>query len=163
MPDEKRIAERVNLRYSPATDGQRDQGEIPFRLLVVGDFTGGQNPARLKAREPLNINNDNFESRLEAQNLSLNLSVPNRLRTDDVDARLAVNLNIRNMKDFTPDRVVEQVEPLRQLRDLRVALEKLKQQYINEEDFRTALRAILKDPDKTRRVLEQLKMQSDEP
>lgn len=157
MPEDKRIAERVNIRYSPATDGQEGQKEIPFRLLVMGDFTGGENPVRLRDRKALNINNHNFESRMEAQDLSLDLSVPNKLKAEDPDARLPVHLEIRGMRDFTPDRIVDQVEPLRQLRDLRVALEKLKQQYINEEDFQVTLRAIIKDPEKARQVLDQLR------
>lgn len=160
--NDKRIAERVNIKYSPATDGQKEQKEIPLKLLVMGDFSGGANPDRLKKRKALPVDNVNFESRLAAQNICLDLNVPDRLGTDP-DGQLRVQVDIRGMKDFGPDQIVQQVEPLRQLRDLRVVLEKLKQQYINEEDFRTALRAILKDPEKTRMVLGELKMRTDTP
>jgi type VI secretion system protein ImpB len=153
-----RIAERVNLQYSPATDGQKEQRELPLRLLVVGDFTDGKNPvSKLSDREAVAVNSENLNSVLKAQNLTIDMSVKNRL-SGDPDEQLGVKLKIQTMQDFNPDRIVEQVEPLRQLRDLRVVLEKLKQQYINEEDFRAALRAILKDPERTRLVLDELKM-----
>jgi type VI secretion system protein ImpB len=153
-----RIAERVNLQYSPATDGQKEQRELPLRLLVVGDFTDGKNPvSKLSDREAVAVNSENLNSVLKAQNLTIDMSVKNCLK-DDPNEHLGVKLKIQTIQDFNPDRIVEQVEPLRQLRDLRVVLEKLKQQYINEEDFRAALRSILKDPERTRLVLDELKM-----
>lgn len=157
MSDPKRIAERVNLQYSPATDGQKEQRELPLRLLVVGDFTGGKNPEpKLSQREAVAVNNENLDNVLRAHNVTINTTVPNRI-SGEPDAQLSVSIKVQSMQDLAPDRIVEQVEPLRQLRDLRVVLEKLKQQYINEEDFRAALRAILKDPERTRRVLDELK------
>ena len=153
-----RIAERVNLQYSPATDGQKEQRELPLRLLIVGDFTDGKNPEKkLSDREAVAVNSENLNSVLKAQNLTIDMSVKNCL-SGAPDEQLGVKLEIQSMQDFNPDRIVEKVEPLRQLRDLRVVLEKLKQQYINEEDFRAALRAILKDPERTRLVLDELKM-----
>lgn len=156
---EERIASRINIKYSPATDGAREQKEIPLKLLVVGDFSAGSNPTRLSGRKALSIDKYNFDERLAAQDIELNLSVPDRVSSEE-GASLRCNLKIRGMKDFSPDSVVQQVDGLRQLIELRGILEKLKQQYINEEDFRVALRSILKDPETTRAVLAELKMRT---
>lgn len=154
-----RIASRINIKYSPATDGAKDQKELPLKLLVLGDFSASANPERLSDRRALSIDKHNFEERLAAQAIAFDLSVPDRV-TGEEGAAMRVQVKVRGMKDFSPDSIVQQVEPLRRLVELRGILEKLKQQYINEEDFRIALRSILKDPDTTRAVLAELKMRT---
>lgn len=156
---EERIASRINIKHSPATDGAKEQKEIPLKLLVVGDFSAGNNPTRLSARKALGIDKYNFDERLAAQDIKLDLSVPDRMSGEE-GAQMRVGLKVRGMRDFSPDSIVQQVDGLRQLVELRGILEKLKQQYINEEDFRIALRSILKDPETTKAVLAELKMRT---
>ncbi len=47
--------ERINIKYVPATGDQQTETELPLKLLVVGDFKGGEEETPLKSvkRSPL--------------------------------------------------------------------------------------------------------------
>lgn len=158
-PNEDRIASRINIRYTPATGDAKEEKELPFAALILGDFSGGNNPAEFSARKALDIHKHNFEERLAAQNLSMDLSVPDRLSAEE-GARMQVHLDIRGMKDFSPDAIVQQVDRLKQLVELRGLLESLKEQFMNEKEFAAALRGILKDPETTQAILQELKIRT---
>jgi len=83
--------------------------ETPFRILVAGDFSGGAG----SYRRPIEIDRDNF---------------------DEVMARVAPELRLpfgsgevflafREIDDFHPDRLFENLAPFQALRDLRARIE----------------------------------------
>jgi type VI secretion system protein ImpB len=63
--------ERVNIVYRPATGDAKEEIELPLKLLVVGDYTLRPDDRMVEEREPINIDKDNFNEVLKAQNLSL--------------------------------------------------------------------------------------------
>ena len=71
--------ERVNIVYRPATGDAQTEVELPLKLLVVGDYTLRDDDTPLDEVKPINVDKDNFNDVLKGQNLSLNLSVPNKL------------------------------------------------------------------------------------
>jgi len=71
--------ERVNIVYRPATGDAKEDVELPLKMLVMGDFTGRTDDRPLERREPVNIDKDNFNEVLKAQEIALHFSVPNRL------------------------------------------------------------------------------------
>ena len=123
MAKESSIApkERVNIVYRPSLGDAKEEVELPLKMLVVGDFTGNPGDRAVEKREPVNIDKDNFNEVLKAQNISLNLSVPNRLAAD-MEAELNVSLRVESMKDLGPEAIVEQVPEMRRLLELRDAL-----------------------------------------
>jgi type VI secretion system protein ImpB len=159
MADDEPIAQRVNIKYSPAIGGAGEQKELPFRMLVTGDFSGGNQEGDLEARKPVDITPHNFDSVLGAMNVSVKMSVPDHL-SDEEGASRAVELEMNTMKDFGPDRVVDQVDDLRRLRDIRDALEQLKTAFMNEADFRRQLNQIVEDPGKAEAILNAIGMAS---
>ena len=88
-----------------------------FRLALLGDFSGRANAGRLEtgaalaARKPIKVDVDNFDQVIERMQLSLALP----LAEDDG----AVTVPIRNLDDFHPDQLAENVELFEQLLDLR--------------------------------------------
>jgi len=96
--------ERVNIVYRPATGDAKEEVELPLKLLVVGDFTQRSDDRMVEEREPINIDKDNFNEVLKAQNLSLDLTVSNKL-SEDPDAELNVSLKFDSMKDFEPEAI----------------------------------------------------------
>jgi type VI secretion system protein ImpB len=63
--------ERVNIVYRPATGDAKEEVELPLKMLVVGDFTCGKDDRMIEEREPTNIDKDNFNDVMRAQNLKL--------------------------------------------------------------------------------------------
>ncbi|NVN91506.1 MAG: type VI secretion system contractile sheath small subunit [Desulfuromonadales bacterium] len=153
MAKEATIApkERVNIVYRPAIDDAQEDVELPLKMLVLGDFTGNSDDRPLEQREPQNIDKDNFNEILRAQNITLNLSIPNRLVAEE-DQDMNVTLRVESMKDFGPEAIAEQVPELRRLLELREALRSLKGPLSNIPEFRKKVQALIKD-DSTRQKL----------
>ncbi|NLC36632.1 MAG: type VI secretion system contractile sheath small subunit, partial [Alcaligenaceae bacterium] len=104
MANEGSVApkERVNITYKPATGDAQSEVELPLKLLVLGDFTQREDDRSIEDRAPINVDKDNYDEVLRAQNLSLNLSVPNRLEPGSED-NLSVDLQFESLSDFQPD------------------------------------------------------------
>jgi type VI secretion system protein ImpC len=81
----------------------------PFRILVAGNFSGGAG----KNRRVIEIDRDNFEAVLDR--LAPELTLP--CGGGDVKVRF------RELDDFHPDRLFQNLEPFRKLRELREGLE----------------------------------------
>ncbi len=127
--------ERVNIVYRPATGNVQEDVELPLKLMVLGDFTMRADDRAVEDRAPVSVDKDNFNDVMKAQQLGLNISVPNRL-SEDPDASMAVNLKFEKMSDFSPDAVAAQVPELTRLLELREALKALKGPLANVPDFR---------------------------
>jgi type VI secretion system protein ImpB len=146
--DDQSVApkERVNITYKAATGDQTENVELPLKILVVGDFTGKPDPVALEDRKAINIDKDTFDGVMEAQKLTLNLSVPDKLSDRAEEAgRLSVTLEPKSIRDFTPDAIVKVVPELQQLMKLREALVALKHPINNNKAFRKKLESIMKD------------------
>ena len=147
--------ERVNITYKPATGDAHAEVELPLKLLILGDFTQREDDRSVEDRAPINVDKDNYNDVLKAQNLSLNLSVPNRLEADSED-NIPVNLNFESLADFQPDNIVEKVPELRSIVQLRDALKALKGPLGNIPDFRKKLQELVQDESTRDRLLKEL-------
>jgi type VI secretion system protein ImpB len=116
---------RVHITYDVEDGGKMVARELPFVVGVIADLSGQPTeplPA-LKDRKFVNIDRDNFNSVLQKAAPHLSVRVPNRLTADNTN--LAVNLDFKHFDDFQPDRVAQQVPPLRELLDMRQRLNEL--------------------------------------
>jgi type VI secretion system protein ImpB len=136
--------ERVNIVYRPATGDAREDVELPLKLLVMGDFTLTPDGRAVEDREPINIDKDNFNEVLKAQNLGLDLTVPNKL-SGEPDQEMGVTLRFDSLKDFEPESIVRQVPELKRLVELREALRSLRGPLGNVPEFRKKLQDLVKD------------------
>jgi type VI secretion system protein ImpB len=119
---------RVHVTYDVEVGDAIEVKELPFVMGVLGDFTGQpQEPlARLKDRKFVEVNPDNFDTVLEGMKPHLAFSVENKLSEDPEAGQLKIDLNFKNLDDFSPDRLVQQVKPLRELMELRTKLSDLR-------------------------------------
>lgn len=147
--------ERVNITYKPATGDAHAEVELPLKLLILGDFTQRADDRSVEERAPINVDKDNYNDVLKAQNLSLDLSVPNRLEPDS-DGNIPVNINFESLADFQPDSIVEKVPELRSIVQLRDALKALKGPLGNIPDFRKKLQELVQDEGARDRLLQEL-------
>ena len=147
--------ERVNIVYRPATGDAKEEVELPLKILIMGDFSGAPDDRPLENREPINIDKDNFNAVLKAQDIRLNLTVPNKL-SGKPDAEMGVKLQIDSIKDFEPESIVRQVPELNRLLELREALRSLKGPLSNVPEFRKKIQELVKDESARKQLLKEM-------
>jgi type VI secretion system protein ImpB len=152
--------ERVNIVYKPATGDAQQEVELPFRLLVLGDFTQAADERPVEEREPINIDKDNFNDVLKEQKISLQLTVPDKVSGAE-DAEMAVDLKFNSIKDFEPDQIVQKIPELQKLMELREALKALKGPLSNVPEFRKKIQSLVKDEGARERLLKELGLESE--
>ena len=147
--------ERVNIVYKPDTGDAKEEVELPLKLLVVGDFTQKEDERMVEDRDPVNIDKDNFNEVLKAQDLELKLGVEDKL-SGDPDAQMALDLKFESLKDFDPDQIIKQVPELQKLMELREALKALKSPLSNVPEFRKKVQNLVKDDGAREKLLKEL-------
>lgn len=147
--------ERVNIVYKSETGNAQSEVELPLKVLMVGDYTGRQDERPVEERAPINIDKSNFNEVMAKQGLSLDASVPNRL-SNEPDASMSVSLKFQTLADFTPEGIVNQVPELKQLLELRAALNALKGPLGNVPAFRKKIQTLLGDTEGRQRLMAEL-------
>lgn len=132
---------RVHITYDLETNGTIVEKEIPFVMGVMGDYSGDNADSKkpLKDRKFSQIDRDNFNDIMSKVNPQLRMKVENLLEGDG--SEMSVNLDFKNMEDFEPHRIVEQLEPLKKLMDTRNKLRDL----LTKADRSEELESILED------------------
>jgi type VI secretion system protein ImpB len=148
--------ERINVTFKPATGGAQEEIELPLKLMAIGDYTHRKDERKVEDRKPIGIDKMTFDEVMAKQELSLVLSVPNRLLEESDTEEVAVQLRLNTMKDFNPASLVEQVPELKKLMELREALVALKGPLGNAPAFRKAIESVLADTQSRDRILEEL-------
>ena len=142
--------ERVNIVYKSAIGDKTEDVELPLKLLMIGDYTGRPSDEVVEEREVVNVSKDNLDDVIKSFKLSMDINVTDTL-TEEND-EMPVHLEIKKMKDFSPDSVAEQVPELNNLLELRKALLALKGPLGNVPAFRKTIQNILGD-EETRAII----------
>lgn len=134
---------RVHITYDLETNGAIVEKEIPFVMGVMGDYSGDNADAKktLKERKFSQIDRDNFNDIMSKVNPQLRMKVENMLEDDG--SEISVNLDFKNMEDFEPHKIVEQIEPLKKLMETRNKLRDLLTKADRSEDLETILEDVL--------------------
>ncbi|HTT22301.1 MAG TPA: type VI secretion system contractile sheath small subunit [Candidatus Sulfotelmatobacter sp.] len=136
---------RVQITYDVETGGAIEKKELPFVVGVLADLSG--NPEKplpaIKDRNFVEIDRDNFDKVLAKMTPRLTYKVDNKLSDDDT--KIGVELKFSKMEDFEPQNVVDQVEPLRQLIELRRKLSNLRSSLYGNDKLDKMLQQILHD------------------
>lgn len=133
------------ITYEVETERETAERELPFVVGVIGDFSGNPtSPLRpLKHRNFVTIDRDSFDHVMNRLNAGLNLRVKNTLRDDG--SEMLVQLQFNSMDDFSPARVANQVEPLRDLLEKRNRLRDLLATTDRSEDLKAVLERVWKN------------------
>lgn len=147
---------RVKISYDVQVGNATEKKELPFVVGVVGDFAGDPTEKldKLKNRKFIDVDRDNFNQVLSRMKPGLKLRVDNTLENDG--SEIAVNLKFESMEDFKPARVIEQVQPLKELMAARQKLTELKAKVDLADDLEDHLKSLLQDPDKLKKAGEEL-------
>lgn len=130
---------RVQITYDVELGGAVEKRELPLVVGVIGRFAEPVIP--LRERRFMNIDKDNFNAVMEGLAPSLELQVESTLpgRSGFVN----IDLQFKSMTDFSPENLAKQIEPLRNLLDVRSKLSDLKGRVLSNEKLRDRLAEIL--------------------
>ena len=145
---------RVQLSYDVEIGDAIESKELPFVMGVMGDFTGQQDPdkpmPKLKDRKFVNVDLDNFDEVLDGMAPNASYRVKNKLSPDG--GEFAVNLQFKSLDDFSPEAVVQQVEPLRKLLEARTKLSDLRNKLAGNDKLEDVLSDVLSNTEKLKQL-----------
>jgi len=149
---------RVHITYDVEVGNAIEMKELPFVMGVLGDFSGqpSQPLPRLRDRKFVEVNPDNFDQVLEGMKPHLAFSVENKLSEEPDAPQLKVDLHFKSMDDFSPENVVRQVKPLKDLMDLRTKLSDLRGTLQGNDKLEELLMDAVNDPGKRDRLKNEL-------
>jgi|TARA_B100001057_G_C22551078_1_gene833467 type VI secretion system protein ImpB len=143
----KRVSKnRVSVTYDVETNGAVETKELPFVVGVIGDYSGHrQDKQEVDERTFYNVDKDNFDTVMKRIGPELSLKVDNVLANDD--SQFEANLTFNSMKDFEPESIVAQVEPLKKLVETRNQLKVLLSKADRSRDLEKLLKEVLQSAD----------------
>jgi type VI secretion system protein ImpB len=133
---------RVQITYDVEIGTAIEKKELPFIVGILADLSGKPAEALppVKDRKFVEIDRDNFNDVLAAIGPRLAFRVPNKLVKDSKD-QLNIELTFKNMDDFGPVEIINQIPALKKLFDGRQRLRDL----LTKLDGNDNLDALLKD------------------
>lgn len=135
---------RVQMTYDVEVGDAMENKELPFVVGVMGDFGGNPEAPqkRLKERNFVNIDSGNFDEVLAGVNPVLRFQAPNRLGGE---GEFPVELRFKSMRDFRPEAIVHQVEPLGKLLEARGKLADLRNKLAGNDRLEDLLSDVLRN------------------
>lgn len=117
-------APRVQIEYDVELYGAQKKVQLPFVMGVLSDLSGKPvDPlAPVADRKFLEVDVDNFDSRMKAMKPRVAFQVPNTLTGE---GNLSVDITFDSMDDFTPGAIARKVDSLNKLLEARNQLQNL--------------------------------------
>lgn len=121
----KNRAPRVQVEYDVELYGAEKKVNLPFVMGVMADLSGKSEVAkdqRVEDKKFLDIDADNFDDRMKSIKPRVAFNVPNVMTGE---GNLAVDVSFESMDDFSPDKVAEKVDGVKELLEARRQLSNL--------------------------------------
>jgi len=138
-------APRVQIEYDVELYGAEKKVQLPFVMGVMADLAG--KPADplppVADRKFLEIDIDNFDSRMKAMKPRVAFQVPNTLTGE---GNLSVDLTFENMDDFTPAAIAAKVDGVSKLLEARTQLSNLVTYMDGKGGAEELISKVLNDP-----------------
>ena len=151
-------APRVQIEYDVELYGAEKKVQLPFVMGVMADLSGKPAEAlpSVADRKFLEIDVDNFDSRLKSMKPRVAFSVPNTLTGE---GNLSVDVTFESMDDFSPAAVARKVEGLNKLLEARQQLSNLITYMDGKSGAEELIAKVLADPALLASLTEQAKPQ----
>ena len=129
---ERNRAPRVQIAYDVEHYGSPTTIELPFVMGVMADLAGASETKEAQKppadRQFVEVDAGRFGKFMEALAPRVKARVPNKLPAAEgaaADEEMFVDLSFKNMGDFAPDKIAEQVPALAELMKMRRQLNEL--------------------------------------
>jgi type VI secretion system protein ImpB len=144
---------RVQLTYDVEIGDAIEQKELPFVVGVIGDFSAQSETdlPKLRDRKFVNIDRDNFDEVMSSLKPRAAFQVENKLTSEagsEGKGRFGVSLTFESIEDFRPESVVQQVEPLQKLVEIRGKLADLRYKMAGNAKLEDKLNEVLVNTEK---------------
>ena len=138
-------APRVQIEYDVELYGAEKKIQLPFVMGVLADLSGkpAEPLAPVADRKFLEIDVDNFDSRMKALQPRVAFQVPNTLTGE---GSLNVELTFESMDDFSPAAVARKVDALGKLLEARQQLANLITYMDGKSGAEELVNRLLQDP-----------------
>lgn len=138
-------APRVQIEYDVELYGAEKKVQLPFVMGVMSDLSGKpEDPLPAVAdRKFLEIDVDNFDSRMKSMKPRVAFQVPNTLTGE---GNLPVDITFESMDDFSPAAVARKVEGLNKLLEARTQLSNLITYMDGKTGAEELIAKVLNDP-----------------
>jgi type VI secretion system protein ImpB len=138
-------APRVQIEYDVEVYGSQKKVQLPFVMGVMADLSGkpADPLAPVADRKFLEIDVDNFDSRMKAMKPRAAFRVPNTLTGE---GELSVDLTFDSMDDFSPAAVARKVDSLSKLLQARQQLNNLMTYMDGKTGAEDLIAKVLTDP-----------------
>jgi type VI secretion system protein ImpB len=138
-------APRVQIEYDVELYGAEKKVQLPFVMGVLSDLSGKPSEplAPVADRKFLEIDVDNFDSRMKAIKPRAAFQVPNALTGE---GNVSVDITFDSMDDFSPAAVARKVDSLNKLLEARQQLSNLVTYMDGKTGAEELIAKVLKDP-----------------
>lgn len=138
-------APRVQIEYDVELYGAEKKIQLPFIMGVLSDLSGKptEAPPPVADRKFLEIDVDNFDSRMKAMKPRVAYQVPNTLTGE---GNISVDITFDSMDDFTPAAVARKVDALNKLLEARQQLSNLITYMDGKTGAEELISKVIKDP-----------------
>jgi type VI secretion system protein ImpB len=143
---------RVQITYDVEIGGAIEKKELPLVIGVLADLSGKPDTPlpKMKDRGFVEIDRDNFNDVLASIAPRLAFSVANRLTP--AGGFINTELRFKNMDDFGPAAIVQQVPALKKLFDARNKLSDLLAKLDGNDELDGLLQQIVNDNDSLKKI-----------
>lgn len=138
---------RLTLTYRTTVTGTSQEVQLPFRVVVMGDLSGGSSRDRkvdIDKRLLRRLDGKNLDDVMADMQMSVQLSVPNRIDPDK-GSDLQVKLPVTSMRSLSPAEVAKNVPKIKSLLLLKKLLLEVQANIDNRKEFRRLLRQLAAD------------------
>lgn len=157
MPIQDRLpTSRITLTYRTTINGQEEEVNLPFRMLVLADLSLGSSKDRqvdLDERKLRSVKPGGLDDLMKDMGMSIEFQVPDKT-TATGDEALTVRLPLERMKSFHPDEFVQHVPKLKALLMMRKLLLEMQADIDNRKDLWRTLSELYAHPERIQELLE---------
>jgi type VI secretion system protein ImpB len=138
-------APRVQIEYDVELYGAQKKVQLPFVMGVLSDLSGKPTEPLppVADRKFLEIDVDNFDSRMKAIRPRAAFQVPNTLTGE---GNISVDISFESMDDFSPAAVAKKVDALNKLLQARQQLSNLVTYMDGKVGAEELIAKVLQDP-----------------
>lgn len=157
MPIQDKLpTSRITLTYRTNINGQEEEVDLPFRMLVLADLSLGSSKDRkvdLDERKLRSVKPGGLDDVMKDMDMSVEFQVPDRTPGGAGNA-LPVKLPLQKMKSFHPDEFVQHVPKLKALLMMRTLLLEMQADIDNRKDLWRTLNELYANPEERKQLLE---------